>query len=292
MWALIVCYFPEIDKLQKLICAIQSGVDRIVILDNGGVEDKHFLDLSLDGKIVIEKMPGNVGLGMAFNHGFKLASDAGIDYVLTFDQDSSPTSEYPKEILNEYHRIKELDSSTAAVGPTIIDDRNPSVVYTFSKKYPDTCCDKKIDAVSVLVMVQSGMIIPVKTWEQICKFDDHLFIEFVDTDWCYRVNYSGFSIYGTRKVSMRHEISDKEPFRLFGFYLLDYSPIRRYYFFRNVVYLLTKNYVPTKHKLRLVTGMINRFVAIVFLDKHKGIAFFEMLRGLWHGIVSFNRTSD
>lgn len=297
MWALIVCYFPDFDKLSKLINALRDSVDRVVILDNGGVSAKQIFALNSEDKVFIVKMPGNVGLGSAFNHGFQLASEARIEYVLTFDQDSSPTSQYPREILREYLRIKKMDDSAVAVGPTIIDDRDPSIIYSFAKKNAYVRNDygylraNSEDAIPVLVMVQSGMIIPVKTWADICKFDDQLFIEFVDTDWCYRINHAGFSIYGTRLVSMRHEISDKAPYKVFGFSLLTYSPIRRYYFFRNVVYLLKQDYVPLSHKFRLITGMLNRLVAIVLLDKYKGKAFFEALRGLWNGIVRFHRKS-
>lgn len=293
MWALIVCYFPDVKKLTKLVEAIQDGVEKVVILDNGGTPSEQIVALSHEGKVSIVKMNSNVGLGVAFNHGFQLAQDAGVEYVLTFDQDSSPTSQYPQQILEEYVRIKKLHSSTVAVGPTIIDDRDPSVVYAFSELKSSKTNNREFapsdGAIPVLVMVQSGMLIPVKTWAEICKYDDQLFIEFVDTDWCYRVNHAGCSIYGSKLVSMRHEISDRAPYKFFGCSLLSYSPIRRYYFFRNVVYLLKQSYVPFYQKVRLFTGMLNRIIAMAILDQNKYKSFSDAWRGFWNGIVRFHR---
>lgn len=291
MWALIVCYYPDHVVLCKLISTIIHSFDRVVLLDNGGTDVTAVSDTINSPKLMMVQFPENLGLGGALNRGFDLACEFKVEYVITFDQDSIPMPGHAQKLIGEYLRIKNFDEDIAAIGPTIIDNRDHSFVYKFNEIIDETSGDllratpSTKNEVRVLVMVQSGMLIPVSTWKKVAKYNERLFIEFVDTDWCYRVNDAGFSIYGTYLVSMYHEVSDSAPQNFFGFSLLTYSPKRRYYFFRNVIYMLSRHYVPRSHKFRLLTGMLNRVVAIVLLDEHKMQSFLAMLRGLRDGVV-------
>lgn len=291
MWALIVCYYPDYDVLCRLISTIIHSFDRVMLLDNGGTDVSAVSDAIDSSKLVMVQFPDNLGLGGALNRGFALACESNAEYIVTFDQDSIPLPDHAQKLLGEYLRIKAFDKDIAAIGPTIIDNRDRSYVYKFIEIIDEKPSDSlraippTRKEVRVLVMVQSGMLIPVSTWKNVAKYDEHLFIEFVDTDWCYRVNDAGFSIYGTYVISMYHEVSDGAPKKFFGFSLLTYSPIRRYYFFRNVIYMLKRHYVPRSHKFRLLTGMLNRVLAIILLDEKKVKSFLAMLRGLRDGVV-------
>ena len=85
-------------------------------------------------------------------------------------------------------------------------------------------------------------------------------------------------------VVMHHEVSDQAPKEFLGFKLLKYKPIRRYYFFRNAIFLLKQSYVPLYNKVRLLTGACNRILAIALLDDFKIASYKQSLFGILDGI--------
>lgn len=65
---------------------------------------------------------------------------------------------------------------------------------------------------------------------------------------------------------MKHELSEASPVNFLGLMLLKYSPIRRYYHFRNCLYLVSHDYVPPAFRIRLVGGLLLRFLTLPFVD--------------------------
>jgi rhamnosyltransferase len=83
---------------------------------------------------------------------------------------------------------------------------------------------------------------------------------------------------------MRHQLSDANATRFLGMIFLKYSPIRRYYYFRNSLLFVACGYVPFAYKPRLVLGLVVRLLAIPFVDDKPKASIAHALRGLFDGL--------
>src|SRR5690606_25538012 len=93
--------------------------------------------------------------------------------------------------------------------------------------------NKTETVVEVDVLITSGMLVKVSVWEQGVRYDPSLFVDYTDTEWCFRARASGYHIFADLEQEMGHAPSDEPPARIFGLNFFIYSPLRRYYYFRN-----------------------------------------------------------
>lgn len=277
--AIVVCYHPDRAKLMKLVSTLLSSDVDVYIANNGGLS----VDLEnslLSAGCIIKEMGGNVGIGAAINQvaGAWLDSERPQAFF-TFDQDSAPSMKFVADMLNEWIEVVKLHGANQVISPRFIDTRSGHAYQSLSLPH-----DKK----RLLVTLQSGMLIPFDVWEA-CKFSDWLFIEYVDTEWCYFINSKGYNIVEAKSVFMMHEVSDEAPKKIGPWTLLKYSPVRRFYFFRNSIYLLGCNYVPLKSKYFILRGGLNRFIAIFFLDDNKLKSYWMCIKGIIEGLRILKR---
>lgn len=277
--AIVVCYYPDETKLMNLVSTlIDSDVD-VYIANNGG------LSIDFEGLLVkvgcsIKEMKTNLGIGAAINEvaASWLPSERPSAFF-TFDQDSSPSVQFVEDMKNEWIASTKFYGAGVVLAPKYIDSRSGYIYQSVRHSTNEEC---------LLVTLQSGMLIPFEVWA-VCKFSDWLFIEYVDTEWCYYINSKGYKIVEANSSIMQHEVSDEAPKKIGYWTLLKYSPIRRYYFFRNSIYLLGCDYVPLKSKFFILRGGLNRAIAILLLDDEKRKSYLMSLKGVIAGISSLKR---
>lgn len=89
--------------------------------------------------------------------------------------------------------------------------------------------DDEHGLVKVDVLITSGMFISTHAWIEGSRYNDGLFVDFTDSEWCFRVRDLGYTLYGCLNVEMGHALSDAPPVKILGFSFLRYSPVRRYF---------------------------------------------------------------
>jgi rhamnosyltransferase len=288
--ALIVCFHPDEYKLVELVKILSNQVTDIYILNNGGISEYLLSKLRSFKNTIIHTFKDNVGIGLALNYGFKSAINDCINFIVTFDQDSSPSVSHAPDLLNKWIELsKKTNNRIAALGPSLIDVRG--IQYSLPFFRTDGLLLKRIyeidgaNEVSVDLLITSGMFIPVHVWEQGFHFNEEIFIDFVDTEWCFRVRSAGFLIFGVFDVKMDHCLSDGETIKFLGLRLLKYSPIRRYYYFRNALYLISCSYTPWAYKIKFSFGLVLRVLTMPFIDEHPRSSLIFMLKGLRDGFT-------
>ena len=277
--AIVVCYNANESKLINLVSTLINSKVEVYIANNGGLSNELKSALSKIG-CFIKEMKKNVGIGVAINEiaASWVASERPLAFF-TFDQDSAPSMQFVEDMKNEWIVSTKFYGGGVVLAPKYIDSRSGYIYQSVRHSTNEEC---------LLVTLQSGMLIPFEVWA-VCKFSDWLFIEFVDTEWCYYINSKGYKIVESKFASMLHEVSDEAPKKIGSWTLLKYSPIRRYYFFRNSVYLLGRNYVPLRSKYSIIRGGLNRCVAILLLDNQKSKSYWMSLKGIIAGISSLKR---
>lgn len=220
----IVTYNPDIGRLRENLDAIAPQVDCVIVADNGS---SNYVDVAelVDGYPTLVIRNGeNLGIAAALNQIARKALTLGAKWLLTIDQDS--VCENGLVAAYEGHVG---EGGIASMTCRII-DRN------FSYEVPS---DRYVDA-----CITSGNYIELSEWERLGGFDERLFIDKVDTDYCYRLRLDNKKILNVTTTGILHEVGTGTQRRsLFGrgFVVFNHSPFRVYYIIRNQVYFARKH---------------------------------------------------
>ncbi|GGH52974.1 dTDP-rhamnosyl transferase RfbF [Comamonas phosphati] len=284
-YALIVIFFPDQGKLGKLIDSLRGQVLKVILLNNG-VPDG--FDWGQYQDVEVLHMGGNLGIGAALNKGFSFLKSLKPEFVATFDQDSLAAEGQIATLIEAWDAIPEGPKRKGAIGPAFYDVRkNLTFNYPFFRSYGlaiQRIYDEGQGVVEVDALITSGMMVPYYLYEEGHYFNEPLFIEFVDTEWCFRTLKQGFQHFGCFSVKMKHELSDDAPKKIFGVFLLKYSPFRRYYYFRNVVSMAISGVTPLAYKMRFMVGGGVKFISIFFIDERPLVSAKMAIKGMFNGL--------
>jgi rhamnosyltransferase len=288
--AIVVSFFPEDAVIDRLLKSLSSQVGHLILVDNGGGENAAAAIREQGVEIEYIRFGKNLGLGHALNAGFERAASLGVKYVATFDQDSDPPADLVGNLMKFHEELELKGVNCAAVGPVFFDRREAVKVYFpfyFEKNglinsavrgmWPD-------DLVETDSLITSGMLVRTDVWVDGIHYDDGLFVDYTDTEWCFRVRAKGYKLYGCIQIEMGHAPSDAPPARVFGLSFFRYSPLRRFYYFRNTVKFCLAPYVSWAWRRRLALGLALRFFINLVIDKKKFFSLKMMLKGAYDGL--------
>ena len=246
----IVLYNPDEDRFKACIDALMQQVDKIYIFDNSEISCT-CMESSIVSYFTENK---NMGIAYALNRIMEEALKDGYDWVITMDQDSI----VPEGMVDKYSEVIESNSNLGIVCPQVIDIRRS---YMEIKKEP------KMEFVDFCIT--SASCTSISAWEKVGKFDEWLFIDLVDNEFCKRLTLSGYKILKLNGLILNQEfgkiIPKSENCQKFWIYIskllhnqnfakFSYkkyvSPLRVYYTCRNVLYVTKKlaNYGPIAYR--------------------------------------------
>ncbi|MFM5055479.1 glycosyltransferase family 2 protein [Aeromonas veronii] len=281
--AVIVTYYPDDDFNERLACIYQL-VDRVVVVDNTPPDDAQFIE-SIQHVSYIS-MNGNKGIAAALNAGASYSFKYGADFVIFFDQDSNPDSFVINSLTNVISSFNE-EELVAVVGPAYYDTRLQKIApfIKFQQGKLHRIPPEGESLIDVDYLITSGAMISRKSWEVIGCHDETLFIDYVDIEWCLRAKSRGWRVIGVPYVVMEHTLGD-DPINVFGKKLPVHSPIRHYYFFRNCISLLRRDYIPSGFKVREFCFIPIRFFVYALFTRDKLSHITKMCKGLLDGVLS------
>ena len=197
---------------------------------------------------------GNQGIAFALKVGMKKALENNPDYVLTLDQDSRVPVE-KMEMLKEILQ-KETDGEFGIIGLNV----------------NSTETDLKIKEVPWIIT--SGNFINVNYYKKLnSSFNEQLFIDGVDQDFCHRFHQAGYKIGMIPGISLEHQIGNPVYHRILWkkFSTFNYPVFRYYYMFRNYYYLHKQDRGFYKKEFRKIKYY--QTFKILFYEKNKKAKF-------------------
>lgn len=266
--AVVVTYKPKYDKLYSLILSIEKQVDLIIIVNNGNAEQR----LIFDGKLEWYDLKRNYGIAYALNYGISKAIEKGALHILLSDQDSL----YPE---NYFSRMSHyLSEKTIAITPSFKDIITSKIISLNGEK----TSQKKI--VTVKQAISSGMIINTRLFNKVGGFNNALFIDWVDYEWCWRAINNGFEIYHHQEVVIDHTLGDNFV-TFFGFHFNLRSPSRHYYITRNAFYLsIYSKDLNLFAKIKLFICSLRYLIGYPLLSKNFRSNLIAVSFGFYHGL--------
>ncbi|MEO3739821.1 glycosyltransferase family 2 protein [Kosakonia sp. WA-90] len=284
--AIIITYLPERERVLSLASCLASQVDHVLIIDNSPVNSQFSLTSSLS-KVVIHHLGRNVGIAQAQNIGIAKAKEWGSRDVILFDQDSVPSPTLVQDLLDARDIATRDGINVAAVGPVHfdLDSGSPSrficaKALTLKLVTPDF----KSAYFTADFIIASGSLISIEALDTIGLMENELFIDCVDIEWGYRARAKGRVCVVAQAARMDHKIGDK-PLILFGRQITTHSPLRHYYFFRNVVLLLKRKYMPVGWKINVSVKSLMQAIIFTFFLSPRYMHFKYITKGFLHGIL-------
>lgn len=264
----IVTYNPDIEALKKNVNAIMDQVDRIYIADNHSQNLRKITDTFRQAeKIRLIELNKNYGIAYAFNRIFDQAKDL-YEWVLTLDQDSLCS----KNMVSEYTRSP-LEDSVAIVCPKI---ENRGV---------DSQQKRPCEFEYIKRTYSSGSMTRVAAWQAVGGFDEWMFIDWVDYDFCKRLTLRGYRILRVNQAILTQTLGKPEVIHAFGkkITVFNHNATRNYYLSRNMVYYARKYRSTTslrKHFSQLARWEWNK----IAFEKSKIGTVHSMMRGIRDGL--------
>lgn len=226
--AIIVTYHPS-PQIRDHVAVLRPQVDELVIVDNGSNADERANLENLAGVFRCRSIfnEQNLGLAAALNLGISSIEESACAFVVLFDQDSCVSPEFVASMLSSY-RLFSTDLPVALVAPTYIDKKSrvPIPLPTNRKGL-------------VMTTMTSGSFIPLTTIRMCGLFDEAFFVDYVDTEYCLRVQAQGLVIVQSDTAQLFHSLGNLGFHRIAGrnFSVTNHSASRRYYITRNRLFL-------------------------------------------------------
>ncbi|MDN3954747.1 glycosyltransferase family 2 protein [Sporolactobacillus laevolacticus] len=264
----IVLFNPDETRLEMNIRSIIPQVDLILLVDNASVNIKE-IEKTYQSilKIRFIKNKQNLGVATALCQIVKYFEE--YDWVLTLDQDSV----CPPNLIQTYQKYINI-KNVAIIAPAIV-DRNVGKIVEKKQhniEYVNWC-------------ITSASLTNISICKQIGYFDERLFIDLVDYDYCIRLSQYGYKILKTNEVTLLHQLGNLELHRIFGrtVYVGNHSSIRKYYNIRNRVYLMHK-YKGILNPIYEYEKIIKAFIKVLIYENDKILKLKAMSRGLFKGM--------
>lgn len=223
----IVLFNPDIGRLKKNINAIYENASEIILINNGSTNRREIDSLVMEYcKIQIIHNPKNYGIARALNQICDWADQNDYEYIITLDQDSIS----PDNLFEDY--IKNMNLEKVGILCPLIRDRNHNL--------SNINFDGKITEVKECIT--SASMVWLECWKTVHGFDEAMFIDGVDFDFCDRIKKHGYKIVRVNSVILLHEIGHIRirKFLFWNVRVKNHSAFRKYYIARNTIYLARK----------------------------------------------------
>ncbi|HKU24819.1 MAG TPA: glycosyltransferase family 2 protein [Candidatus Sulfotelmatobacter sp.] len=226
-------YEPS-GSLAANIAALRPQIDRLVIVNNGsGPEYLAAIDQiarTFACDVILNER--NLGIAFALNKGVEFARSNGCRWVVLFDQDSTVKPDYISSMLRAY-REAPAQHAVGILSPRYIDR-----FFSFPME------PLKDRAGRVLAAMTSGSMMPIELFDRCGMFEESLFLDYVDNEFCLRIRQAGFSILEVERAELLHSLGRTTARKFFAWKIVatNHSAVRRYYITRNRVWLYRRYY--------------------------------------------------
>ena len=218
--AVVVCYNPDSDVVGN-IATYGTHVHTLYLIDNS--QPQQALDVaSLPGNVRILSHGKNIGIAAALNLALKQAEADGYRWLLTMDQDTSFEA-------GQLERLFKCRRYLSADKLLLVSPR-----HTPLKWLPEDECRFE----STEVVMTSGNLVFIPHAVAIGGYDERLFIDEVDHEFCLRGHMAGYAPMLLSSVCVDHRLGVLKEYR--GKAIRLYTSERIYYMIRNYLYIRQK----------------------------------------------------
>lgn len=271
----IVTYNPDLDKLRGTVYKLTEKVGRIYIVDNASeniAEIKDFCDITR--KVALIENDSNMGIAAALNQIMTAADEDDFNWVLLLDDDSK-ISDNLIDGLYEGTGYKDI----GIVCPRIRDINTGEFIKNKGEKREKL--KRKFQLLESCIT--SGSLVSLDAWFAAGGYDEYLFMDYVDFDFCIRLRKEHYRIIQKNGLVMDHELGKTEIRRVLGkkTEVMNHNADRKYYITRNRIYCEYK--YNGRFGLRNAAGVAKALLLITCFEEDKAAKIKAVLKGVHDG---------
>jgi GT2 family glycosyltransferase len=205
---------------------------KVFIVDNASVDDSVSKLSDLGPNCILLESKDNLGFAGGCNLGAQVAKEQGIPYLFFLNNDAKVESETLSHLVGTSRTLNN-DAILGAVvryfpsGEIQFLGSSRSSLYGTPNWYPglesELC--RHGDLIETDFVFGAAMFVPTNLWKTLGSFDEKYFLNFEETDWCYRASDSGHRCLIVKSAIVHHKANSS----IGGFE----SPIQIYFMQRN-----------------------------------------------------------
>lgn len=271
--AVVTTFKPEGSILANLK-RIATQVGLVILVDDtgqaaGGLGG----DFSKINNLLYIKNKANIGIAATLNAGVERAAEEGFNWVIALDDDTLVSETYIADVFEFIHGNQLPDIGLVACSRGVgvrAASRNEEKFFT-----------KR-------TLITSGSVFSVDVFRRVDGFDEGLFIDLVDFDFCTKIRKTGRSIVMLNKYGMDHRVgnSQMKNFAFLRFVIYNHAPFRLYYQMRNIFIFVKKHFTfdPMLSTYIFFDAFRLPLKALLFeREKLKRLSY--LAAGLWDGLI-------
>lgn len=279
--AVVVTYNPPHSVIGH-VKLLADEVNEVVVVDNGSGVGYHPTLRQLEGldAVVLLREEHNGGLARALNTGLRHAIGRGFRWVATFDQDSRIAPGFFLELEAAYDACG-YRNRVVVISPTFEDEGSAARISYGAKR------DRDSTFAPALVTMTSGNLIDTSLLSRTGMFDERLFIDCVDFEFCLRCAGHGYRVIEAPGATLIHNLGQIQRRSFLGrdISVSNHAALRRYYMTRNRVLMYARYF-------RAAPAWIFRDAVAFVWDTVKVVCFERDVlhklarsgQGFWHGL--------
>lgn len=228
--AAVVTTFNPDNSLLANLERISGQVGKVIVVDDSGkVSRAEHIDFSKIPNLHYLANATNIGIAAALNRGVESAAAQGFDLIITLDDDTLVSETYVSDVI-EFIRTNQLSN----VGLVACSRGNAK--HGSTQAEADFCTKRNL--------ITSGSVFSVENFRKVGGFDESMFIDLVDFDFCTKLRKIGCSIVLLNKHGMDHKVGNSFEVNLafVHFVVYNHAPFRLYYQIRNAFTFLRKHF--------------------------------------------------
>ena len=279
--ATVILYNPE-DAVYENIASYGGEVEKLIVVDNSTKHNSKLIEKLNENFDNLEYINNNENLGIAtaLNQGCDHALSLGFDWILTMDQDSQFIQF--KQYLSCFSKLHNKQNTALVAANTMW--------HTDKHEVNSSLCDYK----KRFLVITSGNLLNLALFNEVGRFEDKLFIDMVDHDYCLKVQKKGYEILYFENIAIKHSLGElyqrKNIFTGKIRNKIEHSPQRVYYITRNYFYTWK-----TYHKIFPKEFNLLKTINILFIHEVTKILIYEDQKlkklyakflGLWHFLLN------
>lgn len=282
---LVVLFHPSDAQLARIV-ALRSQCDGVLAIDNSPQPDARAAVVLAQADIALLHHGNRNGIAGAFNRGLSVLFEQGADAVALFDQDSTAPAGY-FAVMRDL--CAPLRGQPFMAGPRIFDENDRRYLPELSSnglsvKRLHLQNDAAVQRCAFLI--SSGCVISRAAFERLGRFDETLFIDHVDTEYCFRAMLRNVPLYVVPSLTLSHRIGARRRHQLGPFELtaMNHPGFRRYYSARNAMELGLR--YGWRLPVALVPNLLTlwQIVQILLLEQDKLAKLGAITLGLYDGL--------
>lgn len=223
----VVLYECDADIVGNL-STYAGDLDMLVIVDNSTAPTPAAAAVAAahpNGAYIFNG--ANLGVAAALNIGANWAQARGAAFLLTMDQDSG------------FHQEPFRTFRDCVLSLPFVDD----LAVAAPAFLADTAITSDCSVMDRDTVITSGNLVHLGNFARIGLFDERLFIDEVDHDYCLRARDMGLRVVELPAIRLQHRLGEPRIVSVLGRTIRwnVHGPIRHYYMVRNGLYMLAKH---------------------------------------------------